>query len=114
MCCYNALCDIIPDRDRALDNRETSQPIKANIQNNSHHHMWLRCIRRFIIFRHTPYIKNQHPLYEWLTTKTINGRQNSSVKWNFQKYLVDENGEFLDFYYSITKPFNSRITKHLD
>lgn len=57
---------------------------------------------------------NQHPLYEWLTTKAINGRQNSSVKWNFQKYLVDENGEFLDFYYSITKPFNSRITKHLD
>ncbi|WP_411895475.1 glutathione peroxidase [Winogradskyella sp. A2] len=56
---------------------------------------------------------NQHPLYEWLTKKYINGRQNSSVKWNFQKYLVDENGEFLDYFYSITKPFNSRITKYL-
>ena len=57
---------------------------------------------------------NQHPLYEWLTKKAINGKQNSTVKWNFQKYLVNENGEFLDFFYSITKPFNSRITKYLN
>jgi glutathione peroxidase len=55
----------------------------------------------------------QHPLYKWLTTKAINGRQNSSVKWNFQKYLVDERGQFVDYFYSITKPMNSRITSHL-
>ncbi|WP_299520898.1 glutathione peroxidase [Winogradskyella sp.] len=57
---------------------------------------------------------NQHPLYEWLTTKAINGKQNSTVKWNFQKYLIDESGEFIDFFYSITKPTNQRITKHLN
>ncbi len=57
--------------------------------------------------------ENQHPLYEWLTKKYINGKQTSSVKWNFQKYLIDENGEFLDYFFSITKPFNSRITKYL-
>ncbi|WP_299127761.1 glutathione peroxidase [uncultured Winogradskyella sp.] len=56
----------------------------------------------------------QHPLYEWLTKKAINGKQNSSVKWNFQKYLIDKDGEFLDYFYSITKPMNSRITNHLD
>ncbi|WP_282043251.1 glutathione peroxidase [Winogradskyella flava] len=56
---------------------------------------------------------NQHPLFQWLTTKAINGKQNSTVKWNFQKYLVDKNGEFLDYFYSITKPTNSRITKYL-
>lgn len=56
---------------------------------------------------------NKHPLYAWLTTKTINGKQNSTVKWNFQKYLVDEHGEFLDYFYSITKPTNSRITSYL-
>jgi len=55
----------------------------------------------------------QHPLYSWLTTKKENGRKNSSVKWNFQKYLVDENGELIDYYYSITKPTSSKITKHL-
>jgi glutathione peroxidase len=56
---------------------------------------------------------SQHPLYTWLTKKAINGKQNSSVKWNFQKYLVDENGEFLDYFFSITKPMNSRITSYL-
>ncbi len=57
---------------------------------------------------------NQHPLYAWLTTKAINGKKNSTVKWNFQKYLIDENGEFLDYFYSITKPLNSRITSYLN
>ncbi|APY09438.1 glutathione peroxidase [Winogradskyella sp. J14-2] len=56
---------------------------------------------------------NQHPLYKWLTSKRLNGKQNSTVKWNFQKYLIDEHGEFIDYFYSITKPTNSRITKHL-
>ena len=33
---------------------------------------------------------NQHQLYKWLTSKEFNGRKSSSVKWNFQKYLVDK------------------------
>ena len=33
---------------------------------------------------------DQHQLYSWLTKKSINGSQSSSVKWNFQKYLVDD------------------------
>lgn len=56
---------------------------------------------------------NQHPLYGWLTKKAINGKQNSTVKWNFQKYLIDESGEFLNYYYSITNPMSSRIAKYL-
>jgi len=56
---------------------------------------------------------DQHPLYQWLTKKARNGKQNSTVKWNFQKYLIDENGEFLNYYYSITSPTSSRITKYL-
>lgn len=55
---------------------------------------------------------NQHPLYAWLTDKEKNGVKNSSVKWNFQKYLIDENGTYIDFFYSITKPMSSKITKH--
>lgn len=56
---------------------------------------------------------NQHPLYKWLTSKSENGKKNSSVKWNFQKYLVDQEGQLIDFYYSITKPTSKKITKHL-
>jgi glutathione peroxidase len=33
------------------------------------------------------------PLYKWLTSKKENGVMDSEVKWNFQKYLIDENGK---------------------
>jgi glutathione peroxidase len=55
----------------------------------------------------------QHPLYNWLTSKALNGKKNSSVKWNFQKYLVDGEGEFINYYFSLTKPMNKKITKYL-
>tara|TARA_B110000211_G_C14067737_1_gene548460 strand:- start:1222 stop:1779 length:558 start_codon:yes stop_codon:yes gene_type:complete len=56
---------------------------------------------------------NQHPIYKWLTTKELNGKKSTSVKWNFQKYLVNENGEFIDYWYSTTKPKSTKITKYL-
>ncbi|WP_299061967.1 glutathione peroxidase [uncultured Polaribacter sp.] len=57
--------------------------------------------------------ENQHPLYTWLTTRKLNNKKSSTVKWNFQKYLVSPNGELIDYYFSITKPLSSKITKHL-
>ena len=57
--------------------------------------------------------KNQHPLYQWLTDKDLNGVENTTVKWNFHKYLVDGKGQFVDYYYSITKPLSSKITRQL-
>mgnify|MGYP000677244472 CR=1 FL=1 len=57
--------------------------------------------------------ENQHPLYQWLTDKDLNGVENTSVKWNFHKYLVNGNGQFLDYFYSITKPLSSKITRQL-
>lgn len=56
---------------------------------------------------------NQHPLFEWLTQKRKNAVKDSNVKWNFQKYLVGPTGTFIDYYYSITVPTSSKITKHL-
>ena len=32
------------------------------------------------------------PLYQFLTQKSKNGLEDSEVQWNFQKYLIDENG----------------------
>jgi len=55
----------------------------------------------------------QHPLYKWLTNKELNGVKSTSVKWNFQKYLVDDKGNFVDYFYSITKPLSSKITRQL-
>ncbi len=55
----------------------------------------------------------QHPLYTWLCSKEKNGKLNSTVKWNFQKYLTDEKGEFVDYFYSTTKPMSIKITSIL-
>ena len=57
--------------------------------------------------------KNQHPLYQWLTSEAKNGKTNSSVKWNFQKYLIDRKGHLIDYYFSITNPMSDKIIKHL-
>lgn len=56
---------------------------------------------------------NQHPLYAWLTDKSLNGKKSSSVKWNFQKYLVDKEGKLIDYYFSLTKPLSLKITKNI-
>jgi glutathione peroxidase len=56
----------------------------------------------------------QHPLYKWLTNKELNGVKSTSVKWNFQKYLVDDKGNFVDYFYSMTKPLSSKITRQLN
>ncbi|MCD6201576.1 MAG: glutathione peroxidase [Bacteroidales bacterium] len=50
-----------------------------------------------------------HPLYKWLTTKSENGMMDSKVKWNFQKYLMDEHGKLVAVVYSKEKPTSQRI-----
>jgi len=57
--------------------------------------------------------ESQHALYQWLTQRELNGVKSSSVKWNFQKYLIDEQGNYIDFYYSLTNPMSSKITNQL-
>ena len=49
------------------------------------------------------------PLYKWLTSKSENGLQDSEVKWNFQKYMIDENGKLVDVVYSKVKPDDEKI-----
>jgi len=55
----------------------------------------------------------QHPLYQWLTLEKKNGVKNTKVRWNFQKYLVDDEGFWVDYFYSNTSPSSSKITRRL-
>ncbi|QRM89992.1 redoxin domain-containing protein [Lacinutrix sp. WUR7] len=57
---------------------------------------------------------NQHPLFQWLTSKELNGKSNSTVKWNFQKYLINKEGQLVDYYFSTTNPASNKIVKHLN
>ncbi|MFI5135044.1 MAG: glutathione peroxidase [Chitinophagales bacterium] len=44
------------------------------------------------------------PIYEWLTQKEKNGVENSSVSWNFNKYLINEKGEYVCHFSSKVTP----------
>ena len=57
--------------------------------------------------------KDIHPVYQWLTQKEKNGAFDSKIKWNFQKYMIDENGKLLQVFRSKTKPFDAKILKLL-
>lgn len=52
---------------------------------------------------------NMAPIYQWLTQKNLNGYQNSSIEWNFQKYLINETGELIGVYESKTEPNSQEI-----
>jgi glutathione peroxidase len=58
--------------------------------------------------------KKMHPLYKFLTQKALNGVDDSSVQWNFQKYLIDENGMLIQHFSPNTKPLSEDITKAIE
>ena len=58
--------------------------------------------------------KDIHPLYQWLTKKELNGFKDSKVKWNFQKYLVDEEGRLVGMFPSKTKPLSEGIVNWIE
>jgi glutathione peroxidase len=49
------------------------------------------------------------PIYQWLTQKKYNGYMDSEVKWNFQKYLIDEQGELVAVFDPKTQPESPEI-----
>ena len=53
------------------------------------------------------------PIFKFLTEKELNGVKNSSIMWNFTKFLIDENGTLIDSFASTTKPTSESITKYL-
>lgn len=50
-----------------------------------------------------------HPIYEWLTNASKNGKQDSTVAWNFQKYLLDENGQLVHVFEPNVEPLDNAI-----
>ena len=53
--------------------------------------------------------KTQHPVYQFLTSKSKNSVQSSEVSWNFQKYLIDEKGNLAQVISPETPPNSKEI-----
>lgn len=53
------------------------------------------------------------PIFKWLTEKSQNGVMDATIKWNFTKFLLNENGELLAVFPSAVKPMSEEIVKYL-
>ena len=52
---------------------------------------------------------NIAPLYKWLTHKEENGVMDAPVKWNFQKFMIDENGHLVGMAPPSENPMSEKI-----
>lgn len=53
--------------------------------------------------------KSGHPVYQWLCNASQNGVSDAEVSWNFNKFLVDENGRWVKHLPSKAKPMSEEI-----
>ncbi len=54
------------------------------------------------------------PIYHWLTEKKYNNLKDSEVKWNFQKYLIDEKGNLVAVFAAKAKPTSPEIIEAIE
>ncbi len=58
--------------------------------------------------------ENKAPIYHWLTEKSGNGKTDAEVQWNFQKFMIDENGNWVDFVSPNEDPFCEKIIRWIE
>ncbi|MGA3014463.1 MAG: glutathione peroxidase [Bacteroidales bacterium] len=58
--------------------------------------------------------KDQDPIYKWLTSKQENGVMDAPVKWNFQKFMIDENGNLVGVVDPGTLPTTDKIVNWIE
>ena len=58
--------------------------------------------------------KDISEVYQWLTLKDLNGIEDSSVKWNFQKYLISDEGTLVKVIKPKIKPYDPEIINWIE
>lgn len=53
------------------------------------------------------------PIYQWLTQKSKNGVLDASIQWNFNKFLLDENGRLIAYFATKVSPLGEEIVSKL-
>ncbi|KAB2852954.1 MAG: glutathione peroxidase [Ignavibacterium sp.] len=56
--------------------------------------------------------KNQSPLYSILTNNDVTG--NAEIKWNFEKFIIDKNGNVIARYLSKVDPMSEEIISMIE
>jgi len=54
------------------------------------------------------------PLYKWLTSKSLNGVVDADVTWNFQKFMIDEQGKLVGFLAPKEQPNSDKIINWIE
>ncbi|HKK42681.1 MAG TPA: glutathione peroxidase [Bacteroidales bacterium] len=57
--------------------------------------------------------EDENPLYKWLTEKKLNGVMDTKVAWNYQKYMIDENGKLVGVVDPKESPGSDKIMEWL-
>lgn len=57
---------------------------------------------------------DKHPLYQYLTQKSLNGLEDNEVKWNFQKYLISPEGMLVRVVSPQTLPDDASIVSWIE
>lgn len=58
--------------------------------------------------------KDIDPIYSWLTRKSENGMLDAEISWNFQKFMIDENGNLVDYLSPRESPLSEKIVSWIE
>ena len=58
--------------------------------------------------------KEISPLFQWLAEKKYNNFKENHVKWNFQKYLINEEGKLIAVFDPKVKPLSRQVTNAIE
>ena len=54
------------------------------------------------------------PVFKWLTSKKYNNLKDGEVKWNFQKYLINESGQLVAVFDPKIRPSSAAIAEEIE
>ncbi len=57
---------------------------------------------------------DENPLYKWLTSKDLNGEMDTKVAWNYQKYMIDEDGKIVGIVEPKESPSSEKVINWLE
>ena len=58
--------------------------------------------------------EGQHAVFQWLTSKELNGWNSQQPEWNFSKYLINEEGVLTHYFGPSVLPISTEVLKAIN